>query len=372
MQIHVIPGQRLSAEHAACWSALQQADPALRSPFFRPEYTQTVAAFCPGVEVAILEDQGRAVGFFPYQRLRRRVAGPVGGALCDFQGLVLQPEIAVNAEQLLRGCRLTTWHFDHLIVSQKVFRAQHAVVADSTYVDLCGGFEAYKAVQRQRGSQAIPKTQQKARKAGREVGPLRFELRTTDRRVLETLIAWKVQQYQQLRDVNYLAPDWTRSMLAAITEMPDPAFGGMLSALYFGDRLAAAHLGIRSHGVLHAWFPCYDADLAAYSPGLILWIELMQACAAAGVVRIDFGKGDQRFKTSFMSGAESVAEGSIDLRRWSGAFKRTWLHTRDWIRSTPLRAPARVPARMLRRIQAWLEQRGGGHRLRHSGSRADP
>lgn len=357
MQIHVIPGRQLAGETVACWSALQQADPALASPFFRPEYTQAVAALRPGVEVAVLEDRGQPVGFFPYQRNRPGVAGPVGGKLCDFQGLILRQGVTVSAEQLLRGCRLNAWHFDHLLASQDTLRPYHGVVADSTYVDLAQGFDAYQAEQRRRGSLAIPKTMQKARKASRELGPLRFELHTADREVLQTLITWKVQQYHQLRDVDYLAPDWTRALLGAVVNMRDEAFCGMLSALYVGDRLAAVHLGIRSHGVLHAWFPAYDSALSAYSPGLIFWIELMRACAAANIRRIDFGTGDQRFKTSFMSGAEPLAEGSVDLRRWNRSLKRTWLYARDWIRSTPLRTPARVPARVFRRLQAWFDHR---------------
>lgn len=358
MQIRVVQGDRLTAEEAACWSALQRAEPALHSPFFRPEYTQAIATLCPGVEIAVIEEEGETTGFFPYQRLRRTTAGPVGGMLCDFQGPIARPGLALRGEELLRRCGLAAWHFDHLVSSREMFCEYEAVRADSPYIDVSRGFEAYKAEQRAKGSQAIPKTLQKARKAGRELGPLRFEPQSTDANVLDRLIEWKVEQYHRLKDVNYLAPDWTRSLLSSLLARQCPAFAGVLSALYVGERLAAAHLGLRSHDRLHAWFPAYDPALAEYSPGLILWVELIQACPGLGIDRIDLGKGDQRFKTSFMSGADPVAEGSVDLRRLRNSLRKGWLQTRDWIRSTPLRAPARVPARMLRRVRAWLAQRG--------------
>jgi len=358
MEINVISARDLTGEQTACWSRLQEADTALKSPFFRPEYTRAVAAHCEGVEVAVLEEESEIVGFFSYQRDGRNSAGPVGGRLSDFQGLVSRKGLTFSAEQLIHRCRLTAWHFDRLLASQEPFQPHHGVVADSLYIDLSSGFEAYKAEQRKRGSQAIKKTQQKARKAARELaGPVRFVPHTSDSRVFAKLIDWKVEQYRRLKDMNYLAPEWTKSLLKAMVSTQSEAFGGMLSALYFGDRLAAVHLGLRSHEVLHAWFPTYDPDLSQYSPGLILWIELMQACEALNIRRIDLGTGDQRFKTSFMSGTERVAEGSIDSRRLNGSLKRHWLHTRQWIRATPLRAPARVPARMLRRIQAWLATR---------------
>jgi CelD/BcsL family acetyltransferase involved in cellulose biosynthesis len=36
------------------------------------------------------------------------------------------------------------------------------------------------------------------------------------------------------------------------------AFVGKLLALYAGDQLIAIELAMRSHGVLHGWFPAYD------------------------------------------------------------------------------------------------------------------
>jgi CelD/BcsL family acetyltransferase involved in cellulose biosynthesis len=268
---------------------------------------------------------------------------------------VARKGLALDARELLRGCGLTAWRFDHLITAQASFQPYHCVVADSPYLDISRGYEAYLAQQREKGSHTIPKTLQKARKMARELAaPLRFEPHTTDRRVLAKLIDWKQQQYAELKDVNYLAPRWTKMLLESVVDMRDEAFSGMMSALYVGERLAAIHLGIRSYDVLHAWFPTYDPALANYSPGLVLWVELLQACPALHIGRIDLGKGQQRFKTSLMSAAEPVAEGTVDLRRMQASFRRTWLHARDWIRATPLRAPARVPARMLRRFQAWL------------------
>ena len=81
---------------------------------------------------------------------------------------------------------------------------------------------------------------------------------------------------------NVFAFPWTRALLDRIFACRGEAFAGELSALYAGDRLAAVHFGMRSYGVLHLWFPSYDADLAKFSPGLIHDLELHQGRGRAG------------------------------------------------------------------------------------------
>ena len=78
MNITVVPGDRLTPKHVEVWSRLQREDAAVASPYFRPEFTQAVACVRNDVEVAVMEEDGEPVGFFPYQRRGRNVATPVG------------------------------------------------------------------------------------------------------------------------------------------------------------------------------------------------------------------------------------------------------------------------------------------------------
>jgi CelD/BcsL family acetyltransferase involved in cellulose biosynthesis len=93
--------------------------------------------------------------------------------------------------------------------------------------------------------------------------------------------------------------------------MSDGNFAGVFSTLYAGDRLIAAHFGIRTSDLLHWWFPSYDLDLAKFGPGK----SLVNFCAAAsgeqGLTTIDFGKGDEDFKLLFGDCEVQLAEGSL-------------------------------------------------------------
>jgi hypothetical protein len=42
------------------------------------------------VEVAVLIVEGEIVGFFPFQGSRWNIGKPVGGPLCDFQGVIVR------------------------------------------------------------------------------------------------------------------------------------------------------------------------------------------------------------------------------------------------------------------------------------------
>ena len=170
MKTTVIPASELSPAQVDAWSQIQRDNAELASPYFRPEFTQAVAPVRGDVEVAVLEEGGEMVGFFPYQRWRGGIARPVGGRLSDFQGVVVRTGVAWNAEQLLRSCRLKAWHFDHLLASQEPLRPYHWLVEDSPYVDLSGGFSACIARRGRQGENPFPHiTGKRASSSGKRV-----------------------------------------------------------------------------------------------------------------------------------------------------------------------------------------------------------
>lgn len=357
MRITVYPAALLSGEHVDAWSRIQLANPDLDSPYFRPEFTMAVASVRSDVQVAVLEDRGEPVGFFPHQRGRRGVGRPVGGRLSDFQGVIARKDVTWDPGELLRGCELKVWHFDHWMASQEMLARHQRIVEDSPYVDLSGGFASYCTRQRRRFDNPFPHLAKDARRLERLGGPLRFEFDSRDPAVFNTLIEWKTLQYLRTGATNVFAFPWTRALLEQIWRHQGEAFAGVLCALYAGDRLAAALFSIRSYGVLHHWFPSYDVSLAKTSPGSLCDLETMKLAAERGIHRIDFGKGRTESKESFKSGAIQVAVGSVDLRPLTRVVRRQWQRAYDWARTSPLRRPARVPARILYRVREWFSFR---------------
>ena len=348
MNIRCIPAEQLTPEHVAAWAEFQRADAALQSPYFRPEFTQAVAAVRSDVEIGLLEEGGQPVGFFPFQRCRRNVARPVGGRLSDFQGVIARQDAVWDPRLLLRGCGLSAWHFDHLVASQQPFQPHHWNVVPSPYLDLSGGWEAYESQSRAVGKSWLPRALRKVRHAEREAGPLSIEIHCTSATVFQTLLQWKIEQYRRTRVPNVLGFGWTVALLERVLAAQGEGFSGMLSVLRFGDVPAAILLSMRSYDVLHTWFSAYRAEFAKLSPGLIFWLELAKAWPAMGIRRVDLGKGPEEYKTHMMSGATDVAEGSVDLRPVTGMMRRQWHRAYRWAHQSPLRKPFLTPGRILR------------------------
>src|SRR5262249_2405949 len=122
LNIRSVTYDRLSCDELAAWSAIQRAEPLLASPYFRPEFTACAAAVRDDVEVAVLEENGRPIGFLPFQRSRRNIGQPVAAIVSDFQGLIAPQNIAWDPIALLRECGLLAWHFDHVLPHQATFQ----------------------------------------------------------------------------------------------------------------------------------------------------------------------------------------------------------------------------------------------------------
>ncbi len=354
MKIHVIPGKQLTPADCARWSNLQRTDPNLDSPCFRPEFVQAVARVRDDVEIAILEEEGAATAFFPFQRSRWGTGRPVGAGLSDFQGLIGTPRSALNVERLLRACRLGTWTFDHLPASQQVFQPYHRAASSSPFIDLSAGFDAYYAQRKEALSRVVSNTARCIRNAERALGTMRIETLSADDRVFRTMLDWKASQYLRTGHNNVFAFPWVIRLLDRIRCERTEAFAGMLTAVYFGDRLTAVHFGMRSYGVLHYWFPAYDVELRQYSPGMILLVRMVQAASSFGIRRIDLGKGDEEYKLRLGSGATAVAEGVIERRSMACTLGHAERGVSQFARMPVLGAPARLAARASRPLRRWM------------------
>lgn len=344
MKISPARAAELSATDWTRWAELT-TEHRLDSPYFTPSYLQTVAAARPMTEIAIIEDGARIAGYFPYERHPFGIGKPVAGHLSDFQALIAAPALDLDASALLRACRLNAFDFDHQLAGQVMFESFARVRTDSPFVDLSAGADAYLSNRRETGSQNIPQIRRKERRLAEALGPLRFEARTVSRDVFDQTLAWKREQYRRTGVRDVIASDaWVTDVLARVRACDAPDCAGMVSALYAGDRLVAAHIGMRSATVWHYWFPAYDPAHAACSPGSILLLRMIEHAPAIGISRIDLGKGEARYKRQFMNGSLPLIEGRIERASAVTTGRRAARRIYEWARTT-------APARTLRRVR---------------------
>jgi CelD/BcsL family acetyltransferase involved in cellulose biosynthesis len=149
-------------------------------------------------------------------------------------------------------------------------------------------------------------------------------------------------------------PAWTRALLERLLSIDTPRFAGTLSALYAHGELVAVHMGMRSRTVWHYWFPAYDPGFARYSPGLILLAAMLQAAPAAGLRRVDLGKGEALYKRRLMNAEVPIAEGRVELPSVTTRLRRLRRDAEDLVSHGPLAALLRRPGRLVKRLERRL------------------
>jgi len=344
------PGE-LDESLLARWREIVARREYLRSPCFAPEFALAIGACRPDARVGVLLDNQSILGFFAFQLGRFARARPLGLALSDYQGVVHDLPEAPDALDILRVCGLRSFAFDHMLAGDPSFAGLCESIQGSPVMDLSAGYDAYCKARRDAGSKQILKLGTLRRKLERERGEIRFERSAEPGRVLETLLRWKSEQCQRTGSVDIFSHAWTLDLAARILETHTPAFAGTLSALWLGDDLLAAHLGMRSDRVWHYWFPSYDHDYAKFSPGLLLLLEMARACEDLSLIEVDLGKGEAEYKKRLATGEVPLGEGLIETPGLVRSASRVLRALDSWAARTPWARPATIPGRLVRRIR---------------------
>lgn len=335
MQISVVHPAELGKSELALWASFQRRTPALANPFLCPEFTVAVGRFRARARVGVLCEAAAITGFFPFERRRLGGGVPIAAGLNDCQGVVHAPGFVWDPQQLLRGCRLAAWHFDHLVAGQQPFIPYQKDSFPSPIMDFREGFDAYLASLRKRSPQLLKNLLYKQRKLARDVGELRFVYDSRERDVRQLVIRWKSEQYRRTGRSDRFTWPGVRDLVEHLLDTRNEGFRGMLSVLYAHDSPVAGFILLCSDGVAVDWFPAYNPEFAKYSPGLLARLRVAEAVAATGIRYLEMGRGPRdAYKQQFKTGDLVVSEGRI--LRCSPAAAWHWART--------------APARRLRRL----------------------
>ena len=310
MKASVCRPSELHASDLALWHSFQGATDALAGPFLTPEFACVMSEQRSDMRLAILEEVGKVVGFFPFERNALGIGRAFCYGISDMQGVVHAPGYAWDGVELLEACGLAVWEFDHLIAEQvRHFAPQEYSPRSSPVVDLTGGWENWIAGKK--ASSRIKRNREQERKLMRERGPLRFTVDSRDPRHLEQLIQWKSAQYRRTGRFDRFARPWLADGVRRLFETRTDDFSAELSVTFVRDRPASICLSLRSNGILAGWFPTYDIDFAHYSVGTIHQRHLLMHAARNGIRLFDCGAGEEHYKQTFRDFDIGLARGAL-------------------------------------------------------------
>lgn len=345
--IETYPIERLPAEVFSAWEKICDTQFEFANPYYRPEFSQAVAKVRGQAHVGVLRDGDAIVGVFPYERDAAGRARPVGCRLSDFHCVIGKHRLQPSANELLEGCHLKSFRFDHWPADQMLPGQYAHKIMRGPYLDLSQGYEAYVAKRLSFGATRLRKLGQITRKLQREVGEVTFQEEDPDPQAWKMLLHWKSQQYRRSGVLDIFRYPWVSQVLRGLSTHRTEKFQATMMTLRAGDRIAAVHFGMRSGPVVHWWFPAYDSELSRYSPGLIMIMMGAQHFANRGCTRIDLGKGDEPYKSSITSDAMKVAEGTLDTGGFTRMMRDGKQSVLEIMRRIPGRALFRKPAMLL-------------------------
>jgi len=359
VDIEVVRPSQLSQDDRTAWSALQVACPTLDSPFLSAGWSRAVeqarADAKAGDRVAILREDGHATGFFPV-RVSGATAMPIGAPMNDYQALIAQPGTAVDMRRLAQTLGVQRLDFSHMMTCQTAFAPYMRGEQVSYVIDISEGYGAYEAERRAAGSGVLKDIDKRRRKVEREVGATVFTALSTDQAVMDQLIDWKRRQYRATGQTDIFEAAWTRRLLATLfsaDRASDEGFGGGLFCLHIDGKLAAAQFNLFGRTTIHAWIIAHDESFERYSPGLMLFQDILRWMDHQPHRTLDLGAGDYRFKQQLSNRRTSVAHGFVGRPSPATFVRQAQYGVRAAAERLPLGAASALPAKAMRRLDQW-------------------
>jgi len=351
VDIDVLRPMSLPPALATRWRTLQRQNRAWDSPFLSPCWARSVALARgdDDVRVAVVSERGEARAFMALCA-GRLTAIAAGGAMCDYEGLVGDPGTGFDPRLLPRALGVGRYDFSHIPDATKSFAGFSRGRDVSWIVDLPDGYQAYAAQRRAAGVSALKELDRKRRKAERELGAPIFTARSTSKADLDRLIALKREQYRATGQTDVFAAGWTLQLVEDLFALNIPGFGAELFTLRFGDELAAVQFHLVGERTIHAWMIGHEVAFERYSPGLLLFQDILRWMDGEAYDRLDFGYGDYRFKRELSNAQQTLMHGFVGAPSAASLVRETVYGVRRVAEALPLGRASAFPAKAMRRL----------------------
>jgi CelD/BcsL family acetyltransferase involved in cellulose biosynthesis len=318
LKVDIVRVDALGEAEWAAWRAMLAADPALNSPYFRPEFTQVAGRISPDAAVAVFSRAGRTVGFFPHQK-RGGAMQPLAAPMNDYHGIIARPGEAPSLEEAARALGATRLNVTAWVGTTGSDGRDLGEPRRTVQVELGEeGYDGWYAERRANQGKFFKDKERARRSMESELGPLRIERGLRDPALLNWLIGLKRDQYKRTGRHDIFACGWTADLLHALLKEDRDGFGASMAGLWAGDRLTALEYSLHAGDQYHFWFPGYEPSLARCSPGILLSMDTMRLAGALGYRTFDFGFEGEHYKKYFCNGHRTVREALV-LRPGLGA-----------------------------------------------------
>lgn len=321
-EIHysVEPLRNIAENTLTAWHQLRDANPALYSPYFHPDYARHVAQLVEGCKVVIKRRDGAISALLPFQGSHSM--RPIGAPMTDYHGVICAAEEPATMPEMIKAAGGSRYRSDAWVGSAADFcRTKHEAGSMIDFGQL-GGAE-WVAAQGKSFRKHRSDIMRRRKHAVEEFGPMRVVYNSLSPADLALLIKWKTEQFEQQGLYNVLGVQWTAALLRNL--LLDAANSPLrldLHTLSFGERVAAIDTGLSDGQTYHRWIIAYDPELRQYSPGSQMLTALIDGEGAPTYRRIDHGIGNAGYKSHYSTHPVEVQQGLATASSLTGAIAR--------------------------------------------------
>lgn len=332
-RVEVVPALSVSQTIRTAWQDMRASNEGLWSPYFDIRLFDVLATHAPNPHLAVIYQDTEIKALLPFQGKKNGLARPLGAPMSDQHDLIQAGGSQVKFHEIAAQLAMSGFVFTGL--RQKVGAALKLEASNCHVADLSEGLDAYIAWRKANWNDQVKKNERRKRQGEREWGPMRIEKacpKTSN--LFETLMVWKQAKYIETNRHNVLAVPWIKAVLHALYHSPDPDFRGEVTALYFGEHLAALEFGLRSDRAMHSWFPAYDHAYAKVSPGILLMDGMIEECGARGITKVDLGIGHDQYKRHASNAPVVVWSGTLPITPMRRASAQSFVSVGKWVNDT--------------------------------------
>jgi CelD/BcsL family acetyltransferase involved in cellulose biosynthesis len=309
-KVEVIDAVDISDDVRSAWHNLRRQNNDLWSPYFDIRLFDVLARHAPHAKLAVVQQGGEIVALLPFQGKTGSLARPLGAPMSDQHDLIQSGAGCLTLDDIVPQLPMSGFVFSGM--RHKVEGGQRLMSTLCHVTDLTDGVDSYIAWRKENWNEQVKKNERRKRQGERAWGPMRIEVMCPKTSTaFDTLMTWKQAKYSDTNRHNVLGVSWINKVLRDLYESPDPEFRGEVTALYFGEHLAALEFGLRAGNAMHSWFPAYDHAFAKVSPGILLMDGMIEQCGHRGITKVDLGIGHDQYKRHASNAPVTMWSGSL-------------------------------------------------------------
>ncbi len=353
MEFEVLRPQQLPPRMFAHWRELQRLERGWDSPFLSPLWSRAVeearGKVDGGLRVVALNQGGRPRGYLAVS-VGLVTAMAAGSAMCDYEGVVSEPGVVFDPRELAPALGVHRLDFGHMLAEQAAF-APYAQGGEASWVvDVSDGYGAYAAARRAAGVTVLKDLDKKRRKAERETGPAMFVARSASHADFERLLELKRARLGNTGQTDVFAAGWPLRLVRNLFQARQDGLRGALFTLHLGGALAAAQFHLLGERTVHAWIVGHEAAFERYSPGLLLFQDILRWMDETPYDRLDLGFGDYRFKRELSNLQQEVLHGFVGVPSPAALVRGAAYGVRRAAEALPLGRVSHLPGKAMRRL----------------------